>query len=173
MQSFPLRALSCAVLAAFVLGASGCSWIRGKSFYENASEGRALEVPPDLDTPRADPAMAIPDGVAAARPAASAGAAAAASTPPIVASGPFPVGDSVESTWRRLGIALERTAGVEIVERAQILSAYNVRFDGAEFLIRVSRDGEQSRVSAVDAAGKEVTGGAAGTLLAALRGRLS
>jgi uncharacterized lipoprotein len=168
MRSFPMRALSCAVLSTLVLAVSGCSWLRGPSVYENASEGRALEVPPDLDSPRADPAMAIPAvGPATGSPRTSVAA------PTIVASGPFPVSDTVESTWRRLGIALERTDGVEIVERAQVLSAYSVRFGGSEFLIRVSRDGDGSRVGAVDADGREVTGGEAGRLLAALRKRLS
>ncbi len=166
-----MRALSVAVLAAAIIAASGCSWFRGKSDYENAVESRSLEIPPDLDTPRVDPAMAVPvvGSAAVAKPATLASAA----SPSIVASGPFPVNDSVESTWRRLGIALERTDGVEIVERAQVLAAYNVRFDGAEFLVRVTRDGETSRVGAVDAKGGNVTGGAAGKLLAALRIRLS
>ncbi|MGQ0799000.1 MAG: hypothetical protein ACT4NL_02660 [Pseudomarimonas sp.] len=166
-----MRALSVAVLATMLVAASGCSWFRGKSDYENAVEARSLEVPPDLDTPRVDPAMSVPvvGAASVARPATSGSTAA----PAIVASGPFPVNDSVESTWRRLGIALERTEGVEIVERAQVLAAYNVRFDGAEFLVRVTRDGETSQVGAVDSKGGNVTGGAAGKLLAVLRTRLS
>ncbi len=171
MRNSPMRALSVAALAAAIVATSGCSWFRGKSDYENAVEARSLEIPPDLDTPRVDPAMSVPVVGAAgvARPVASASTA----TPAIIASGPFPVKDSVESTWKRLGTALERTDGVEIVERAQVLAAYNVRFDGAEFLVRVTRDGETSQVGAVDAKGANVTGGAAGKLLAALRIRLS
>lgn len=170
MQSQPMRALTCAALAVAVLGTSGCSWFRGKSGYEDSPETRSLEIPPDLDAPRVDPAMAVPSvSASSAQPA----AARAPGTPAVVASGPFPVNDSVESTWRRLGIALERTEGVEILERAQVLSAYNVRFEGSEFLLRVSRTGETSRVGAVDADGRDVTGGAAGKLLAALRLRLS
>jgi len=171
MQSSPMRALSVAALATVLIAASGCSWFRGKSDYEKAVEARSLEIPPDLDTPRVDPAMSVPAVGSAnvARPIASASTAA----PAIVASGPFPVKDSVESTWKRLGIALERIDGVEIVERAQVLAAYNVRFDGAEFLVRVTRDGETSLVGAVDAKGGNVTGGAAGKLLAVLRTRLS
>ena len=166
-----MRALSVAVLAAMIVATSGCSWFRGKSDYENAVEARSLEVPPDLDTPRVDPAMSVPvvGAASVARPAVTGSTAA----PAIVASGPFPVNDSVESTWRRLGIALERTGGVEIVERAQVQAAYNVRFDGAEFLVRVTGDGDTSRVGAVDAKGSGVTGGAAGKLLALLRTRLS
>lgn len=170
MRTVPMRALSVALLSTFVLAASGCSWFRGKSEYEYASEGRALEIPPDLDAPRVDAAMAIPPVEAA--PASSAPAVAAARSPAIVSSGPFAVDDAVDSTWRRLGIALERTDGVEILDRAQVLSAYNVRFEGQEFLVRVSRDGERSRVGAVDGDGREVSGGAAGKLLASLRARL-
>lgn len=174
MRISPMRALTCALLALSILGAGGCSWLRGKTVYENASEGRALEIPPDLNAPRVDPAMAIP--AVAGSPSGSApapartGSSAPATT--IVSSGAFPVSDTVESTWRRLGIALERTGGVEILERAQVLSAYNVRYDGQDFLVRVSRSGDGSRVGAVDGDGREVTGGAAGRLLAALRTRL-
>ncbi len=172
MRTVPMRALSVALLSTAVLAASGCSWFRGKSEYEYASEGRALEIPPDLDAPRVDAAMAIPrvEGAAATTPRAAAGAAAPA--PTIVSSGPFAVDDAVDSTWRRLGIALERTDGVEILDRAQVLSAYNVRFEGQEFLVRVSRDGERSRVGAVDGDGREMSGGPAGKLLASLRARL-
>jgi len=163
-----MRAVTCAVLAGAVLTSTGCAWMRGKSGYEVAAEQRSLVIPPDLDAPRADPAMAVPGGsVATAQPT------VAASTPAIVASGPFPVADGVESTWRRLGLALERSEGVEIVERAQLLSAYNVRYEGSEFLVRVTADGDGSRVGAVDAKGGNVTGGAAGKLLAALRTRLN
>lgn len=174
MRISTMRALTCALLALSFFAAGGCSWLRGKTAYESASEGRALEVPPDLDVPRVDPAMAIPAvagaPVAPAGTPARAGMAAPAAT--IVSSGAFPVSDSVESTWRRLGIALERTEGVEIIERAQVLSAYNVRYAGQEFLVRVTRSGDASRVGAVDGDGREVTGGAAGRLLAALRTRL-
>ena len=169
MRSHSMRVLSCAALAVLMVGVSGCSWFRGKSGYENSVETRSLEIPPDLDAPRVDPAMAVPtvNPAVAARPATTVSAGS------IVASGPFPVNDSLESTWRRLGIALERTEGVEILERAQVLSAYNVRFEGKEFLVRVSKTGETSRVGAVDAGGRDLTGGEAGKLLALLRTRLS
>lgn len=168
MRNVSMRAFLVCALSGVVLLASGCSWLRGKSDYERAVEGRSLEIPPDLDSPRVDPAMAIPATASAAQTDAARGPGGVR----IVASGAFPVADSVESTWRRLGLALERVEGVEIVDRAQVLSAYSVRYEGQEFLVRVSRDGERSRVGAVDGEGREVTGGVAGKLLATLRERL-
>lgn len=168
MQNTPMRIVTLALLSAAILASSGCSWFRGKTVYENAAEGRSLEVPPDLDVPKIDPALAIPTVSATAGTSARSSAAA----PTIVASGPFPVADSFDSTWRRLGIALARIDGVEVIETAQVLGAYSVRFADEEFLVRVTRDGETARIGAVNKDGKEVTGGAAGRLLATLRARL-
>lgn len=172
IQNTSLRILSMTLLSAAILASSGCSWFRGKTVYENAAEGRSLEVPPDLDVPATDPALAIPAVSASATAAAASASRTSAASPTIVASGPFPVADTFESTWRRLGFALARVDGVEVIESAQVLGAYSVRFDGAEFLVRVSRNGETARIGAVDKDGKEVTGGAAGRLLATLRSRL-
>jgi uncharacterized lipoprotein len=151
------RALSLALIA-LLLSTAGCSWWRGRSGYENSPESRPLEIPPDLDTPATDPAMQIP---------AVAGAPAA----PVTARS-FVVADAAASTWRRLGVALERIDGVTIDSRAELLSVYNVTFQGSSFLVKVAPEGEGSRISTVDAAGQDVTGGAAGLLLARLKDRL-
>lgn len=144
------------LVSALVL-AGGCSWFRQKVDYQSSPESRPLEVPPDLDAPVTDPAMTIP----------SVGGAAAAN-----ASAPLRIDDSVDSAWRRLGLALDRIDGVEVTEKAQALAAYEVRFDGQQFLLRVVADGAASRIEAVDAAGKAVGGGAAGRLIEQLRSRL-
>lgn len=155
-RAIPLLALMLALAAS-----SGCAWIRGKSGYEEAPESRPLEVPPDLDAPRIDPAMNIPEVAGAARAA-----------PAAASSAPFTVADATDSTWRRVGVALERIEGVTIADRAQLLSAYGVRYQGEEFLIRVSADGEQSRVHATTADGRDAGSAAAGKLLGLLKQRL-
>jgi uncharacterized lipoprotein len=159
-----LRTTTVALLAVAIVGASGCGWLRGRSAYDQSPESRPLEVPPDLDMPRIDPAMNIPGTPAAA----TARAPAAAGS-----SGPFTVADASDSAWRRVGLALDRIEGVTIIDRAQLLSAYNVRYQGEELLIRVSADGSNSQVSAVGADGAAATSAAAGRLLGLLRARLS
>lgn len=154
------RALS-AVLVAVVVSSAGCGWIRGKSGYEKSVESRPLEIPPDLDRPAADSSMEIPK-------------AAAQRTAPAapVTGGSFVIADAPASAWRRLGLALDRIEGVQISERNESGSVYNVGYEGESFLLKVAPDGEASRISAVDQAGQEVRTGAAGRLLALLKQRL-
>jgi uncharacterized lipoprotein len=155
------RAILLALLALALVATSGCGWFRGKSIYEQAPESRPLEVPPDLDAPRIDPAMNIPE-VAARRPAQAAP----------VAGGPFVLGDTPDSAYRRLGFALARIDGVEVTERAQLLAAYNVRYQGETFLVRVTAEGSGSRISATSADGSEASNAAAQRLLGLLQQRL-
>jgi len=149
--------------AAAVLAASGCGWLRGKSVYEQSSQTRPLEVPPDLDAPVTDPAMALPSV------AADAGARAAAAP---TAADQLRVQDSVAGTWRRLGLALERTDGVTVEDRAELLSVYTVRYQGESFLLRVQEAESGSVISAVGADGAPLAGGSSAALLGALRQRL-
>lgn len=161
-----------AVVAA-ALATGGCSWFRGKSGYENSPESRPLEIPPDLDPPPADPAMQLPDVSSAPQaPAASTGAPAPSSAPRAAAAADVRLADTVDSTWRRLGLALERIEGVEVTQRAELLSAYSVRYRDSEFLLRVTPDGEGARIAAVDGEGREMSGGAAAELLGQLAQRL-
>lgn len=152
------------VVAVLVM-VSGCSWFRSKSDYQSSPESRPLEVPPDLSVPATDPSMAIPAVPAGSR-------TASASPAPMGPATAFSIADSADSAYRRVGLALERLDGVEVVDRAQALSAYNVRFEGQEFLIRVVADGQASRVEAVDASGTVLNQGAAGKVLGMLRARL-
>jgi uncharacterized lipoprotein len=157
-STFVRRAVSAAMIAALASSA-GCSWFRGNSGYENSPESRPLEVPPDLDSPNTDPSMQVP---------AVAGAAAAG---PVTGKS-FLIADAADSAWRRLGLALERIDGVTIDSRAELLSVYNVSFEGESFLVKVAAEGEASRISTVSAEGSELTTGAAGRLLAQLKTRL-
>ena len=163
----PLRGALVAVLAVAVLSASGCSWFRGKSGYENSPESRPLEIPPDLDRPPTDPTMQVP------AVAASASAPAPGGTRPVsLPSQAFVVADTPDSVWTRLGVALQRIEGVAVGDSAQLLSVYNVNFDGENFLVRIGPSGEGTRISAVSSDGKEITTGAGAKLLGLLRQRL-
>lgn len=152
------------VVAVLVM-VSGCSWFRSKSDYQSSPESRPLEVPPDLSVPTTDPSMAIP--------AVSAASGSASTAPaPMATSAGFRIADSADSAFRRVGLALNRLEGVVVVDRAEALSAYNVRFEGQEFLVRVVADGQKSRVEAVDAAGSVLNQGPAGKVLGMLKARL-
>ena len=158
------RRLVAAACMGAVLATSGCSWFRRDSGYEQSPQTRPLEIPPDLDAPVADPAMAIPAVDA------SAGARAGAGTTPTGTS--FVVQDTVASTWRRLGLALDRIEGAVIDDRAELLAVYTVRYQGESFLLRVQQADGGSRIDAVQPDGTPMSSAAAGALLGSLRQRL-
>ncbi|MCK7595445.1 hypothetical protein [Pseudomarimonas salicorniae] len=162
MSMYPVvkSGLRLAVLACLVASVAGCSWFRGKSGYELAPESRPLAIPPDLDTPPQDPTLSIPEPSGVAPRA------------PVAPSAAFTVADSRDSALRRLGLALERLEGVEVTGSAQALGAYNVRFEGEDFLVRVVESGGSTRIEAVGANGAVINTGPAGKLLGLLRQRL-
>jgi uncharacterized lipoprotein len=108
------------LLATSTIG--GCSWFHHKTdYYNKAGEARPLDVPPDLDTPVTSNELIVPSPGASgtATAATSAGGAASAPSPggtvaPAMPSGTVAMGeglhvaDSVEHTWQRVGLALER-----------------------------------------------------------------
>ncbi len=160
-----LRPLLSVALVAVLAGSVGCSWFRGANPYDLPASERPLEVPPDLDAPRDQAVLRVPAASTAMASTAAPGAAVAAES--------FEVADSAEGTFRRLGIALSRIEGVEIVERSQLLGLYTVRFDGAEFLLKTEAQGESSRVRAVGKDGAALGGGAPGRLVGQLAQRLN
>ncbi len=172
--SSPSRhALTGAAIALALLSSSGCSWVKSKfttdAPYQDSQLGRPLEAPPGLDLPRTDSGFAVPQ--------AAGGSAGVLSTlPPAVGSSAidaFVVADTVESTWRRMGLALARIEGVSISAQAQLLNSYEVSYEGQTLLIRAEASGEQSRVSAVGSDGRAMSGGAAAKLLGLLQARLN
>lgn len=156
------------VLLTVVALASGCSWFKSRNDYLGSPESPPLEVPPALDAPVTDPSMAIP----AVSASGTSPRTPSPATNAMLESAAFTVADSQQSAWNRVGLALERIDGVVVVDRATALSAYNVRFDGQEFLIRIVASGAGSRIEAVDAGGGIVTSSAAARVLGALRARL-
>jgi uncharacterized lipoprotein len=158
-STYALRRLILAGLVAGLFASSGCAWIRGASPYAESPENRPLEVPPDLSLPNTTQAMRVPEAPAP-RPAA------------VAPSSGFELADTPASTWRRVGVALERIDGVSISERAEVLGAYNLSYRGETFLVRVSAAGEGSRVAAVGSDGRELGSAAVAELLGNLRQRL-
>ena len=156
--------LSRAAVAALVVAgvASGCSWFRkDDGVYALPQEQRPLEVPPDLDRPRADPAMQLPVT------ASSMGAA----TP--VASGTAPSGFTVpgnrDELFNKVGDALGAIEGLTIASRAQLLGAYDVNYREQNFLVRVTAVEAGVYVSAVDPRGLPAAGEGPAEVIAALK----
>ena len=148
-------------LVLLVVSVAGCSWFKkgAKGDYALAPEARPLEVPPDLTLPNTSGAMQVP----------AAGQATPAAAP---AAGGFNVAGSRDDAFARVGEALAGVEGVTIASRAQLLGTYDVSYEGASFLVRVSAVEAGAYVSAVDPRGLPATSPAAVKLLAALKAKL-
>lgn len=164
-------------MIAVVLMSTGCNWVNRPIVYETAKETPPLEIPDDLIAPSSNPASQIPaaSGVAVANSAAppSLGntAAVARSGLPRAADAILKLNDESASTWRRVGIALERSGCCKVVDRDESALTYVVemtqpgerpgffkRMFGADapkssMTVRVEGSGEQSQVTVVDASG--------------------
>ncbi len=148
-------------LVLLVVSVAGCSWFKkgAKGDYALAPEARPLEVPPDLSAPNTSGAMQIP----------SAGQAGPAAAP---AAGGFNMAGSRDEAFTRVGEALAGVEGVTVASRAQLLGTYDVSYEGASFLVRVSAVEAGAYVSAVDPRGLPATSPAAVKLVAALKAKL-
>ena len=172
-----VRRLNVAVagaLAITLLATSGCSWFRkGDALYAQSPESRPLEVPPDLDLPRtadgAPQGSVTASGQAIATQAPAAPAAGASATASAQAQG-FTTAGTREEVYERVGELLGGIEGVEIASRAELLGAYDVNYEGTNFLVRVSEVQAGAYVSAVDPRGMPATGDAPAKLIAALQG---
>lgn len=158
--SFPSRAIVAALVLA-TAATSGCSWFRrGNDLYSGPVENRPLEVPPPLE----------------AATTANAGSATASATRPATAAAQAAVGFSVPGTrdevYGRVGEALAGMQGLTITSRAQLLGAYDVSYEGASFLVRVTGAENGVSVAAVDPRGLPATGDAPKRVIDALRAAL-
>ena len=122
---------------------SGCSWFHRDTveYYKKAQESRPLEVPPDLDTPVTSKELVVPG----ATPAAPARATTASTAPAMAAATPtavppssitaegdaLHVADSVDSTFQRVGLALERAQFGKISSRDDAAHSYAFDFNGS------------------------------------------
>ncbi|MFI4969120.1 MAG: hypothetical protein ACHP7D_02860 [Lysobacterales bacterium] len=211
-----MRRNTLVLLIAVVAGSSltGCGFLHshfGKKDveYRKAVQEHPLEVPPDLDTPSSSGALVVPS-VSASTPAAGTATASPSAAAPTAAPPPstavagvslggdgLQVTDSVENTWSRVGLALERSGAATILSRDEAGRAYTVETTGhtiskpgwfkraitlghagnkqtakVQLTVHVSADGSGSKVN-VEGAGDEASRDAARSLLATLRQRLS
>jgi uncharacterized lipoprotein len=220
------QSLILAVIASCLLAGCGW-FHRNKQddAYKTSVQERPLEVPPDLDKPSTAGALVIPNvgGAAAAAPAADAAGvppmaaaptapapaapAAAGSTAPPAAVAAAPgatlsgdslhVADTVDSTYARVALALERSGAATVLARDDAGHSYDVQTvpqtvskpgwfkktitlgmakgestPAARLKVVVTPDGTGSRVS-VEGATDKATQAAAHALLATLTARLS
>jgi uncharacterized lipoprotein len=199
---------------ALVAPLAGCSFFhrdKGDAYRQSAQE-RPLEVPPDLDTPNSSSALVIPPAPGAATTSSTTDAAilpaatpADGAPPPAVAGVPgvslsgegLLVADTPASTWKRVGLALERSGAATIAARDESGATYTVNTTGqtttrpgwfkraitfgrasnkvtarVQLTVRVSADAGGSRV-AIEGASDEASRDAAQALLRTLRERLS
>ena len=145
---------------------TGCK-IFGKKeeLYTASVESRPLEVPPDLDRPAADRAMALPSGTASVSAATTATGAAA----PIG----FNASGDRDAVYARVGEVLAGTPGLAIASKAELLGTYDVSYGGSNFLVRVTRIQSGAYVSAVDARGLPPTGDAPAQVIGILKAALA
>src|SRR5690606_26122117 len=101
------RVTTAAPLVAVLLatGLSGCHWFKKKNeLYTQSAEARPLEVPPDLDRPAADKAMALPSA------GTSVTASGVAARPAAAALG-FTVAGERDAVFAKVGEVLAATSG--------------------------------------------------------------
>ncbi len=162
--------------AALVLVAatSGCSWFKKDTGYQQPVEVRPLEVPPDLDRPGTDGAMQLPGQATGSVTRSSLGApqTAPAAAAPNAAPNGFIAAGSRDQVFEKVGTALAAIEGLTIASKAQLLGAYDVSYEGANFLVRISQAEAGSYVSAVDPRGLPASGEAPLKLVAALKAAL-
>ncbi|MEO6154500.1 MAG: hypothetical protein ABIP16_02085 [Thermomonas sp.] len=162
------RVATLVVVAALVTGVSGCRMFGKKSeLYTQSGESRALEVPPDLDRPSADRALALPDTSSVS--ASGMNNAGGSSAAPIG----FSASGDRDAVFARVGDVLAATAGVVIASKAQILGTYDVNYMGSKFLVRVTKVGNGAYISAVDPRGLPPTGDAPVKLLGVLKSAIA
>ncbi|MFT4178502.1 MAG: hypothetical protein QM612_03435 [Thermomonas sp.] len=160
--------LIAAPLVALLLvgGLSGCRWFGKKNdLYTQSAEARPLEVPPDLDRPAAERAMALPS----VSTSATASGTATASVAPLG----FNVASDRDAVFAKVGDVLAATQGVSIANKAAILGTFDVDYLGAKFLVRVTKAGDGTYVSAVDPRGLPPTGDAPVKLIGVLKAALT
>jgi uncharacterized lipoprotein len=121
---------------------NGCSWFHHHDkvdYYKGAVETRPLEVPPDLDTPSTSKELVVP-GTTTPAPSASAVSSSAPAmaqtstasvSPPVDAAAELHVADTVENTYQRLGLALDRAEIGKVTSRDEATRSYTLDFSGA------------------------------------------
>lgn len=164
-----MRYVAIAAVAVAVVGTSGCRWFKkDNALYAQSPEARPLEVPPDLDRPRTDGAMALPGS--ATTSVTRSGTAPAAQADSNVS---FSAAGQRDAVFGQVGQALAAIDGVTVNSQSQALGTYDVSYAGSQFLLRVAAGQGGAVVSAVDPRGVAATGEAPTRLIAALQAALA
>lgn len=160
----PVRPLLAASMAVALVATAGCHWFhKSDKNYEGTAESRPLEVPPDLDQPNTEGAMA-PSGEGTHSAMRSAVGAPAVANP----SG-FTVPGERDAVFAKVGDALAGIQGVTVASKAVALGTYDVSYEGSNFLVRVAAVTNGVYVSAIDPRGTPATDAAPVKLIAALK----
>lgn len=136
----------------------GCSLINRDIAYKDARETPPLEVPRDLIAPAPNPALQIPvvEGLAAdvdlAPPTLGNTVALARSGLPRAANAVLALEDEAASSWRRVGIALERSGCCKVLGKDQDGLSYEV-----ELAVAAPRPGFFKRMFGADAPASKMT----------------
>lgn len=162
----PSRALRVATLVAMsaaLLGASGCHWFRKHDYYSADESKRPLEFPPAFNAAEAERASQ-PTG-----PVTRSSLPGGGDSPAVQASSFTLAGDRA-SAFAKVGEALAATPDLTVVNRAQLLGAFDVDYGGEKFLLRITDlDGGRTLVAAVDPRGLPAGGQSAAKLIASLK----
>jgi len=147
-----------------LVATSGRHWFhKTDKNYEGTAESRPLEVPPDLDQPNTEGAMA-PAAEGTHSVMRSALGAPAAANP----SG-FTVQGERDAVFAKVGDALAGIQGASVASKAELLGPYDVSYEGSNFLVRVTAVTGGVYVSAIDPRGTPATDAAPVKLIAALK----
>lgn len=188
-RSLPIAV--CAIVLLPLLG--GCGALRAKfgnksDAYKHSVQTHPLEVPPDLDTPNRTGTLVIPEPSASAATAnfdASAPAAdiTPSNAPPVdaqnLAGDGLLIADTQANTWRRVGLALERSGVATIKARDEATQSYEINAVGKKtsspgfmkevFTLGMAHDKSVSssvalrvRITGSDGASKVIVEGATG-----------
>lgn len=157
------RTATVGAIALAVLGTAGCSWFRKTNeLYAQSPETRPLEVPPDLDRPNTDGAMALP-------PVGGSVTRSDMAQPTSAQPNGFAVAGDRDEVFNRVGEALAGVQGLTVVNRAQLLGTYDVDYGDAKFLVRVTKTDSGVYIAAVDPRGMPAAGDPPIRLIAALK----
>lgn len=140
----------------------GCSWLRERPEYEGVEIAKPLQVPADLSVPKGQEALRIPS-----KTLVGANAKAPEAAVNII------LNDSPDKVWNSMGKALPKIEGVQVLNVAESIKSYEVRYGNETFLISAQPSGSaQTRVVAIGVDGTVQQGGASAMLLAELKALL-
>ena len=158
VQKFSRYAVVLVISASFI---SGCSWFRSRPEYEGLDVAKPLVVPSDLSKPMQRDALHIPSKTLIG---------ANAKSNEMLSS--FSLNEEPGKAWLRIGTALATIDGVEVLNKAESIKSYEVRYVEETFLIAAQANGAITRITTIGNDGAESNSMVAGQLLAQLKAKL-